>query len=259
MAYPPVQLRRLEAAVLVPSRRDDLVMVDDQHRSDAQLLANIKRDLSALTALAEEVQGHWAEEDMVYRFSHRSFKVYGIHDLTLRIVGALEAVRPDDCDPDEHFRPIIAEGTGNAFEYEQNQRWQAETRPMVEEFWHADYMLRMAVKYGRELDEAPDLLPSGWAAAAIGDRPSRGAGWTWSSDRVDGDGGRPGRSRTARITAPRLERAMSARRSTAASQASHRLRSSCPQCLGHRPELRQLAVGLASGGKLQPDRRRQLR
>ena len=60
-------------------------MVDDQHRSDAQLLTNIKRDLRALTALADQVKGHWAEEDMVYRFWHRSFKVYGIQDLTLRV------------------------------------------------------------------------------------------------------------------------------------------------------------------------------
>jgi hypothetical protein len=107
-------------------------MVDDQHRSDAQLLTNIKRDLRALTALADQVKGHWAEEDMVYRFWHRSFKVYGIQDLTLRVVGALEAVRPDACDLDEWFRRIIAEGTGKAFEYEHNQRWQAETRPMLE-------------------------------------------------------------------------------------------------------------------------------
>ena len=35
---------------------------------------------------------------------------------------------------------------------------------VLEAFWHADYMLRMAVRYGQELDEAPSLLPSGWAA-----------------------------------------------------------------------------------------------
>lgn len=139
-------------------------MVDDQHRSDAQLLANIKRDLASLTTLADRTKGHWAEEDLVYRFWHRSFKVYGIQDLTLRIVGALEALAPEPCDLDERFRQIIDEGTGKTFEYEHNQRWLAETRPILEAFWHADYMLRMAVRYGHELDEAPDFLPSGWAA-----------------------------------------------------------------------------------------------
>ena len=139
-------------------------MVDDQPRYDSQLLANIKRDLAALTTLADQCQGQWAEEDLVYRFWHRSFKVYGLQDLTLRIVGALEAIAPDARELDERFRLIIGEGTGKTFEYEHNQRWLAETRPMLEAFWHAEYMLRMAVRYGRELDEAPDFLPSGWAA-----------------------------------------------------------------------------------------------
>jgi hypothetical protein len=131
---------------------------------DEQLLANIKRDLTALTALADRAKGDWAEEDLVYRFWHRSFKVYGIQDLTLQIVGALEALAPEPCDLDERFRQIIEEGTGKTFEYEHNKRWLAETRPMLEAFWHAEYMLRMVVRYGRDLDQAPRLLPSGWAA-----------------------------------------------------------------------------------------------
>jgi len=35
---------------------------------------------------------------------------------------------------------------------------------IVEAFFHAHYFLRMAGKYGCELDEAPQALPSGWAA-----------------------------------------------------------------------------------------------
>ncbi len=138
-------------------------MVDDLHRADAQLLA-IKRDLDPLTTLADRVKDEWAEGDLVYRIWHQSFKVYGIQDLTLRIVSALEAIAPENCELDERFRQIIAERTGKAFEYEHNQRWLAETRPMLEAFWHADFMLRMAVRHARELDQAPNLLPSGWAA-----------------------------------------------------------------------------------------------
>lgn len=33
-----------------------------------------------------------------------------------------------------------------------------------EAFFHARFFLKMAVKYGEELDEAPSTLPSGWAA-----------------------------------------------------------------------------------------------
>jgi hypothetical protein len=38
------------------------------------------------------------------------------------------------------------------------------TRPFVEAFFHARYFLAMAVKYGRELEFPPALMPSGWAA-----------------------------------------------------------------------------------------------
>lgn len=133
-------------------RCDHLSIVDDQSRADAQLLANIKRDLDSLSSLADEVKDEWREGDLVYRFWHQSFKVYGIQGPTLRIVHALEAIAPEDCELDERFQQIIAEGTGNTFAWEHNQRWLAETRPMLEAFWHADFMLRMAVRHGRELD-----------------------------------------------------------------------------------------------------------
>lgn len=139
-------------------------MADDRRGPDAELLANIKRDLSSLTTLADRVKDEWAEGDLVYRFWHQSFKVYAIQDLTLQIVGALTALAPDGCDLDDWFRQIIEEGTGKTFEDEHNQRWLAETRPMLEAFWHADFMLRMAVRHGQELEQAPNLLPSGWAA-----------------------------------------------------------------------------------------------
>jgi len=34
----------------------------------------------------------------------------------------------------------------------------------LEAFFHAKYFLEMACKYGRELAEPPETLPSGWAA-----------------------------------------------------------------------------------------------
>jgi hypothetical protein len=35
---------------------------------------------------------------------------------------------------------------------------------IVEAAFHAHYVLKLACKYGRELDESPQALPSGWAA-----------------------------------------------------------------------------------------------
>ncbi len=45
-----------------------------------------------------------------------------------------------------------------------NARWLEVTRPMLEAFFHAKYFLAMACRYGRELDEPPQVLPSGWAS-----------------------------------------------------------------------------------------------
>ena len=45
-----------------------------------------------------------------------------------------------------------------------NARWDAATRPLLEAFFHANYFLRMTIKYGHELNEPPEMLPSGWAA-----------------------------------------------------------------------------------------------
>lgn len=55
-------------------------------------------------------------------------------------------------------------GTGKTFRLEDNHRWLEATRPMLEAFFHARFMVEMAVRYGRELDEPPAMMPSGWAA-----------------------------------------------------------------------------------------------
>lgn len=58
----------------------------------------------------------------------------------------------------------MKDGTGHTFDYADNQRWLEVTRPIVEAFFHARYFLEMGIRHGRELDTAPRLLPSGWAA-----------------------------------------------------------------------------------------------
>jgi hypothetical protein len=47
---------------------------------------------------------------------------------------------------------------------EVNQRWTEATRPILEAFFHARYFLEMVCKYGKELEEPAESLPSGWAA-----------------------------------------------------------------------------------------------
>lgn len=130
---------------------------------EAQLIEAIKSNLPALEKLLAELDGEWATEDLVYRFYHQSFKLYAIQTRTTDVVAALRALLPDL--PLNHtFTKIVAEGTGATFSAEHNERWLEVTRPMLEAFFHARYFLAMACKYGREIDEPQQLLPSGWAA-----------------------------------------------------------------------------------------------
>ena len=59
---------------------------------------------------------------------------------------------------------IYNDGTGKEWKPEHNREWQKVCRPMLEAFFHAKYFLEMAIKYGKEMEKAPECLPSGWAA-----------------------------------------------------------------------------------------------
>jgi len=140
-----------------------IASLDERRAREAALLKNIKRDLAALTRLSEKAESHWGSEDLVYRFYHQSFKVFAIQSLTATIVDALHALLPE-ATFDERFATIISEGTGKQFSDEMNARWDATTRPLLEAFFHANYFLKMTIKYGHDLNEPPEMLPSGWAA-----------------------------------------------------------------------------------------------
>ena len=131
--------------------------------AEQTLLANIRQRLPELEALLERSRSHWDYEDYVYRFYHHSFKVFNVQRMTMQIVKALENLLPD-VPLNRDFLAIIDEGTGKTFNTEMNSRWAATTRPLVEAFFHARFMLEMAIKYGRELETPPQMLPSGWAA-----------------------------------------------------------------------------------------------
>lgn len=134
-------------------------------QKDAELLANIQARWYDLAKLLDEINSHWVYEDLVYRFYHQSFKVYGIQNETRRIVEALQSIGPNGASINPMFEEIyLAGASGKQFKIEHNREWTTHTRPFVEAFFHAKFFLEMAVKYGKELPEAPTTLPSGWAA-----------------------------------------------------------------------------------------------
>jgi hypothetical protein len=135
-----------------------------EHRENAsRLLGNIKQHLPKLEELLAQVEAHWAMEDGFYRFYHQSLKVYHLQHETEKICKALQDLLPNHS-MNRWFSEIVTQGTGHEFEMSHNHDWLRHTRPIVEALFHAHYFLKMVVKYGKELDSAPDRLPSGWAA-----------------------------------------------------------------------------------------------
>ena len=130
---------------------------------ERHLLENIKSRLLDLTSLLEGSESHSAAEDKFYRFYHHSFKVYRLQSHTEKIVDALKELLPErELNPD--FQRIISEGTGKSFDTAHNTHWHEETRPILEAYFHAGTMLKLAIQYGKEIEKPPQMLPSGWAA-----------------------------------------------------------------------------------------------
>jgi hypothetical protein len=138
--------------------------MDQRLRLTDVLIANLRQQYEHLASLLATVSSDHTYEDLIYRFYHQSFKVYHLQEGTKAIVEALATLAPEEKAFCGEFREIVKRGTEMAFTMEANQNWLAETTPIVEAFFHAHYFLQMAVKYGREFETAPQVLPSGFAA-----------------------------------------------------------------------------------------------
>jgi hypothetical protein len=137
--------------------------IEERRQEEIKLLAAIKDALPRLEQMWQQANSHWGYEDPVYRFYHQSFKVFGLQAQTAEIVSALQALAPH-IPLNPWFTQIVDEGAAEQFSMEVNQRWVKATRPILEAFFHTRYFLEMVCKYGTELEEPPESLPSGWAA-----------------------------------------------------------------------------------------------
>lgn len=129
-----------------------------------ELLANIHGSLPELEKVLEFANSEWVAEDMIYRFWHHSLKVYSLQSTTLQIYENLVALNPSKGAINPDFHELISAGTGKVFTLAVNDDWVNITRPIVDAFFHAKFVLSMVVKYGNALRDAPQVLPSGWAA-----------------------------------------------------------------------------------------------
>lgn len=141
-----------------------------RYKAHGVLLSNLKAHLPELeAAYAKYVEVKMKDEmhpaeDLIYRFYHYSFKVYRAQQVTEHIVGLLKKVAPAGFELCDWFEEIVKDGTGKVWQLEHNKEWTKHTRPIMEAYFHAIYFLKAAVRYGKKLKKAPNMLPSGWAA-----------------------------------------------------------------------------------------------
>ena len=135
------------------------------HRKQDVLLASIKAAQPELEALFKAMQRDY--DDGVYRFYHHSFKVYRLQKNTQSAVALFRTIgQPlgNWNSLNDLFEDIVREGTERRFRMHHNRDWPHHTRPIVEAFLHARYFVEMLLQSARELDAAPQVLPSGWAS-----------------------------------------------------------------------------------------------
>ena len=162
-----------------PEKHPEIWKAQEESREMEIFYQNVKAKLPELKRVLAGASSHWGYEDPIYRFYHQSFKVDGIWESTDDIVRVLKTLseRPFN----KWFERIIKEGgpggqpvlEGNLEDYVKarlnglsiEDEWLKTTRPKLEAFFHAKFMLEMAVRYGEGLKEMPtQMLPSGWAA-----------------------------------------------------------------------------------------------
>ena len=58
----------------------------------------------------------------------------------------------------------MKDGTGRKFDMSDKDDWVRATRPVIDAFFHARYMLEMVAKYGKLRNQEEQFIASGWAA-----------------------------------------------------------------------------------------------
>jgi hypothetical protein len=127
------------------------------------LFLRIKARLPDLEETALELEE--AEEDGVYRFYHGSNKVFFLQDPVKAAFTLIKEIGGEGDPPNFEYARIVEAGTGHDFQGERtNTNWNAETKPILEAFWHTKYFVNMMVKYAGKLETVEMPLDYGIAA-----------------------------------------------------------------------------------------------
>jgi hypothetical protein len=142
--------------------------LEEKERLYPILFQNLKDNLPELEKYLDKIMRTEGDyEGKVYRFYHFSFKVYLLQKNIDEIVKLLQKVNPNtDKKLCAFFEEIIEDARRvGGWEIEHNKNWTRNTRPIVEAFFHAKYMLEMAVSCGKEYSECPkQMIQQKWAS-----------------------------------------------------------------------------------------------
>ena len=132
-----------------------------QERINA-LFLRIKARLPELEERARTLQE--AEEDGIYRLYHGSVKVFYLQDPVKAAFALIQEIGGEDDPPHFEYARIVEAGTAHKFSATTNENWDAETKPILEAFWHTQYFIKMMVKYARTPERVQSPLQPGMAA-----------------------------------------------------------------------------------------------
>jgi hypothetical protein len=132
-----------------------------QERIDA-LFLRIKARLPELESVERDLEE--IEENGIYRFYHGSYKVFYLQDPVKAAFALIEEIGGESDPPNSEYARIVEAGTTHQFTATTNENWNAETKPILEAFWHTKYFVNMMVKYGKKLEKVERALQPGMAA-----------------------------------------------------------------------------------------------
>jgi hypothetical protein len=110
------------------------------------LFLRIKARLPELEELARDLEE--AQEDGVYRFYHGSNKVFFLQDPVKAAFTLIKEIGGEDDPPNFEYARIVEAGTAQQFSETTNENWEAETKPILDAFWHTNNFIQMMAKFG---------------------------------------------------------------------------------------------------------------
>jgi hypothetical protein len=121
------------------------------HERINTLFLRIKARLQELEDVAATLEE--AEEDGVYRLYHGSYKVFNLQDPVETAFELIKEIGGESDPPYFEYVQIVEAGTTNKFSATTNENWEAETKPILEAFWHTKYFINMMVKYAEDFEK----------------------------------------------------------------------------------------------------------